>query len=425
MTLPLKVKIYIALIILLSVVTMGLMVFVNNGHPINLQLILFWSALAVITESLVLRLPSGMGLSVSHAIVLAALIAQGPLAGTIVTGASFLFRTIRVPATNKLAHLFNTPVYKTLFNAAQGIMAIGIAGVAYTVLGGKPGEFNIYLTLLVTILYTILNSLIMSIFFALLKKQSFFYVWLSNMKGILINVVLVGSMGIIIFLAYASYGIAAVLLFLGPLLLARFTFKQYTDLRETYLDTIKAFNKLTEAKDTYTGEHASRVETYAVELARYINLPENRIENIRMAALLHDIGKIGISDLVLKKTSALTDSEYEQIKQHPTIGADIIQNVHFLKDVSAIIRHHHERFDGKGYPDHLVGEKISTESAILALADVYDAITSNRSYRTPLTLEDAIHEITKNSGTQFNPKLTEKFADLIRKKSEVFDRSAS
>ncbi len=218
---------------------------------------------------------------------------------------------------------------------------------------------------------------------------------------------------------------SAVLLFLGPLLLARFTFKQYTDLRETYLDTIKAFNKLTEAKDTYTGEHASRVETYAVELARYINLPENRIENIRMAALLHDIGKIGISDLVLKKTSALTDSEYEQIKQHPTIGADIIHNVHFLKDVSTIIRHHHERYDGRGYPDHLVGEKISTESAILSLADVYDAITSNRSYRTPLMLEDAIYEITKNSGTQFNPKLTEKFAELILRKREVFDRSVS
>jgi putative nucleotidyltransferase with HDIG domain len=207
------------------------------------------------------------------------------------------------------------------------------------------------------------------------------------------------------------------------LLLARYSFKQYTNLRETYLDTIKAFNKLTEAKDTYTGHHASRVESYAVALARYINLPENKIENVRMAALLHDIGKIGISDLVLKKTSALTEEEYEQIKQHPTIGADIIQSVHFLKDVSAIIRHHHERYDGKGYPDHLVGDAITNESAILALADVYDAITSTRSYRNPVTLEEAINEISKNAGTQFNPKLAEKFAELLKKSKGEFGQN--
>ena len=231
----------------------------------------------------------------------------------------------------------------------------------------------------------------------------------------LLNVVLIGSLGIIIFLAYDSYGIGAVLLFLGPLLLARYSFKQYTNLRETYLDTIKAFNKLTEAKDTYTGHHASRVESYAVALARYINLPENKIENVRMAALLHDIGKIGISDLVLKKTSALTEEEYEQIKQHPTIGADIIQSVHFLKDVSAIIRHHHERYDGKGYPDHLVGDAISNESSILALADVYDAITSTRSYRNPVTLDEAINEITKNAGTQFNPKACREICRIAEK----------
>lgn len=425
MTLPFKVKLYIGLIIVLSVVMMFFVIIMNGNKSIDLWALLFWAALAVMTESLVLRLPSGMGLSVSLAIVLAALIAQGPLVGTIVTGSGFLFRITKISNTNKVAHLFNTPIYKTLFNVAQSVLAIGASGIVYSSLGGVPGEFHTFLTLIVVILYTTLNSLIMSIFFALLKKQSFFYVWISNMKGILINVVLVGSMGIILFLAYDSYGIGAVLLFLGPLLLARFSFKQYTDLRETYLETIKAFNKLTEAKDTYTGEHASRVETYAVELARYIRLPENKVENIRMAALLHDIGKIGISDLVLKKTSSLTNDEYEQIKQHPTIGADIIQNVHFLKEVSTIIRHHHERYDGKGYPDRISGEDISTESAILALADVYDAITSNRSYREPLNYEQAIHEISKNSGTQFNPKLTESFVGLIRERKEVFDRDVS
>jgi putative nucleotidyltransferase with HDIG domain len=212
------------------------------------------------------------------------------------------------------------------------------------------------------------------------------------------------------------------LIFLGPLLLARFSFKQYTDLRETYVETIKAFNKMTEAKDSYTGEHSSRVETYAVELAMHIGLSDKKVNDIRMASILHDIGKVGINDSVLKKPSSLTTEEYEMIKLHPNIGADIIKNVSFLKEVSIIIRHHHERYDGKGYPNHLKGSEIRTESAILALADVYDAITSNRAYRDPLNFEEAKKEIERNAGTQFDPKLTIEFLNLIDLKSEVFNR---
>lgn len=425
MKLPIKVKIYIGFIYILAILTFYYVTVVNHGQPLDVLALLFWAALAVMTESLALRLPSGMGLSVSLAIVLAALLAKGPLLGTIVTGCGFMFRIVKVPRKNAFSHIFNTPFYKTLFNAAQSVLAIGLSGISYSLLGGKPGTFNIWITLVVVFIYTILNSAIMSFFFALLRKQSFLYVWISNMKGILVNVILVGIMGIIIFLAYTSYGIAAVLLFLGPLLLARFSFSQYTDLRETYVETIKAFNKLTEAKDTYTGEHASRVETYAVELAVYLHLSEHKIENIRMAAILHDIGKIGISDMVLKKPARLTNEEYEQIKMHPVIGADILQSVHFLREVSTIIRHHHERYDGKGYPDHQKGNEICIESAILSLADVYDAITSTRSYRDPFSYTEAKAEIARNSGTQFNPKLTASFIELLEKKEEVFNRDAS
>ncbi|MHB1485624.1 MAG: HD-GYP domain-containing protein [Saccharofermentanales bacterium] len=422
MTLPLKVKYYIGLIIGLAVVIMTLVIMNNDGKGIDIFTLVFWIILAVMTESLVLRLPSGMGLSVSLAIVLAALIAQGPLVGTIVTGAGFLFRIIKIPGDKKYAHLFNTPLYKTLFNVSQSVLAIGMAGLIYSETGGIPGQFQIWHTLLVVVTYTILNSVIMSVFFALLKNQTFANIWISSMRGIWINVFLVGSMGIILFLAFESYGVGAVLLFLGPLLLARFSFAQYTNLRETYVETIKAFNRLTEAKDTYTGEHSTRVETYAVELARYIKLPDNKVETVRMAAILHDIGKVGISDKVLNKPSKLTDEEYDQIKKHSEIGADIIQNVHFLKDVSIIIRHHHERFDGKGYPDHQKGDEICTESIILSLADVYDAITSKRSYRDAFPFQTAVDEIDRCLGTQFDPKIGKAFVELMKKKEEVFNR---
>ena len=177
MTLPLKVKIYILIIILLASCTMGLVTLTNQGVPIDWWMLLFWSVLAALTESLVLRLPSGMGVSVSHAIVLSALIAQGPLVGTIVTGAAFMFRIVKIVGTNKVGHLFNTPPYKTFFNVAQGVLAIGIAGIAYFLLGGAPGRFDALLTIVVVLVYAILNSLIMSVFFSLLKKQSFLYIW--------------------------------------------------------------------------------------------------------------------------------------------------------------------------------------------------------------------------------------------------------
>jgi putative nucleotidyltransferase with HDIG domain len=424
MKLPPKVKIYIYLVIGFAVAALVLLFQQHQDQPILWRDLIFWAILAILTESLVLKLPSGMGLSVGLAVSLAALLSHGPFVATIVTGCSFLFRVISIGAKGKVAHLLNTSPYKTLFNTAQGILSIGVAGMVFTLLGGKAGQFNVFLAVQVVFLYTVLNSMIMSAFFSLLKGEPFFRTWFGNMRGLLFNLIFVGMMGVILFLAYNSYGIGAVLLFLGPLLLARFSFKQYTDLRETYVETIKAFNKFTEAKDVYTGEHSTRVEIYAVELAKSMGFNEQRVENVRMAAILHDIGKIGISDNIIKKQSGLDRAEYEQIKLHPGIGADILQNVHFLKDVSNIIRQHHEKFDGTGYPKGLKGEEICTESAILALADVYDAITSNRSYRKPLSYEEAQHEIAVNAGTQFNPQIARKFLELVKSKPEVFDRNA-
>lgn len=422
MKLPAKVKVYIFVVIGFAAAVLALLFYQHRGEAIPWFDLIFWSILAILTESLVLKLPSGMGLSVGLAVSLASLLAHGPLTATIVTGCSFLLRIVSTGNKGKIAHILNTSPYKTFFNTAQGILSIGISGMVYNLFGGVAGRFNVFLAVQVVVLYTILNSFIMTAFFSLLKGEMFWRTWLGNMKGLLFNLIFVGMLGVILFLAYDSYGIGAVLLFLGPLLLARFSFKQYTDLRETYVDTIKAFNKFTEAKDVYTGEHSSRVEMYSVELAKFIGLAETRVENVRMAAILHDIGKIGISDNIIKKDSRLDRTEYEQIKLHPSIGADILQNVHFLKDVSIIIRQHHERYDGAGYPRGLKGDEICIEACILALADVYDAITSNRSYRSPLRYEEAQREILANAGTQFHPILARQFVDLVKSKPEVFDR---
>lgn len=425
MKLPNKVKAYIAIILLLAVVAAVTVFMLCESDSIDLFALLFWGMLAILTESLVLKLPSGMGLSVSFSILLAAFLSNGPAFAVLVTTIGFLFRFVRDKDSKRVIHFFNTPLYKSFFNAAQSVLAISLSGMVFIFLGGDVSEpFNFLLAVEVVMVYTMVNSIVMSLFFSLLKKQPFSRIWLSNVKGIFLNVILVGILGVIIFLAFDSYGYGAVVLFLGPLLLARFSFKQYNDLRGTYLDTIKAFNELTEAKDSYTGQHSSRVETYAVKLAEHMKLPEKKINDIRMAAVLHDIGKIGIDDNIIRKPDSLTDEEYAMIKKHPEIGADIINKVHFLKDVSQIIRHHHERYDGRGYPGNISGDKISTEAAILAIADTYDAITSDRTYRDPLTFEQAKKEIADNAGTQFDPEIAKKFLEAVDLNEEVFNRDA-
>lgn len=424
MKLTLKVRIYIYFTILLSIAVMVIIYFQNPTQDISWIDLVFWSILAVLTESLVVRLPDGMGLSVGLAISLAALLANGPFVATIATGIGFLFRVIPSKSEKKIAHIFNTNPHKTFFNTAQGILSIGIAGIFYSLLGGETGNFNILLIFQVVLFYTLLNSSIMALFFSLLQNRKFTNTWLESLKGIIVSIVLVGFMGVILFLAYKAYGIGAVMLFLAPLLLARFSFQQYSDLRETYIETIRAFSSLTEAKDPYTGEHAARVETYAVELAKYIGFSSQRVHKVRLAAILHDIGKIGISDNILRKPKKLTDEEFDLIRAHPEIGAEVIKDVKFLKEISRIIRQHHERYDGKGYNEKLKGDEICDEAYIIALADTYDAITSNRSYRQPLSFEEAQEEIKRNIGTQFSPDLGGKFLELIKLKPEVFNRDA-
>ncbi|NLC02993.1 MAG: HD-GYP domain-containing protein [Tissierellia bacterium] len=355
---------------------------------------------------------NSVGVSVGYATNLAAIIVGGPLLGTTVSFLGFLLRVPKIQDRGYV-HLFNTPVYKTIFNVSQNIIVTSSMGLLYIGTGGKIGELYLLQTILILIIGAILNTIIISKLMSILSEQAFIKVWVSNIRGTFASALAVGSMGIIISLAFIGYGYWAVILFFGPLLLARYSFKLYIDMRNLYISTIQALNKSMEAKDPYTSGHASRVEEYAVGLAEFHGLPFNTIEDIKTAAILHDIGKIGIDDSILNKASRLTQDEYAEIMKHPSIGAEIISNVDFLKKVTRMVKHHHERYDGGGYPDGLVGEEIPVEACILAIADAYDAMTSDRPYRDALTKEAALREIEKHAGTQFHPVLAEKFIELM------------
>ncbi|MFH1369073.1 MAG: HD domain-containing phosphohydrolase [Elusimicrobiota bacterium] len=189
----------------------------------------------------------------------------------------------------------------------------------------------------------------------------------------------------------------------------------YDELKKNLLGTIEALSTAIEAKDDYTRGHSERVVKIAVEIAKEMSVSRDEIDILRYAGMLHDIGKIAIDDSILHKPSSLTRDEQRKIKDHPEIGENIIAPIKFLEDARQIIRNHHERWDGEGYPDRLVTEKIPVLSRILAVADAFDAMTSVRSYRPARCSGEAVEEIMKCAGSQFDPLVIEAFMTAHRK----------
>jgi putative nucleotidyltransferase with HDIG domain len=187
----------------------------------------------------------------------------------------------------------------------------------------------------------------------------------------------------------------------------------YEEQQKVYMNTIHALVSAIEASDSYTRGHSERVTRYSLELARKLNLPHDRMQIIERAAILHDIGKIGIDLNLLHKTDELTPADVFDLQQHPLIGINILQPIEFLHDVRVCIGQHHERYDGKGYPYKLPAERLLMESRILAIADAFDAMTSDRPYRRALPAREAMQELIDNSGTQFDPELVAHFIELL------------
>ncbi len=185
------------------------------------------------------------------------------------------------------------------------------------------------------------------------------------------------------------------------------------ELEKSYFMTMKALAAAVEEKDRYTRGHSERVRTYANQLAKRLGMSNETISTIDHACVLHDIGKIGIPDFIIHKDRDLTEEEYRQIKEHPAKGERIIRVIPFLEPAQPIIRHHHERFDGTGYPDGIKGKEIEPGARIVAIADAYDAMTTERPYRGPLSRDHAIAVLEEQKGKQFDPELVDIFVRYL------------
>jgi len=200
---------------------------------------------------------------------------------------------------------------------------------------------------------------------------------------------------------------------------------KHHELRTAYVQTVGALAEAVDAKDAYTRGHSERVGVYASKIAREMGFTKEFIERVYIAGLLHDVGKIGIRDAVITKPDKLSREEYEEIMEHPSIGAKILEPVDFLADIAPCVRHHHEWYDGssRGYPDQLRGDGIPLPSRIILVADTVEAMTSDRPYRNALPIERVISELNKYSGSQFDPTCVEAFLRLLDREGECFIRS--
>ena len=419
-SLPNKFKLFFTFVTISALIVLGWNIYYTDWDITLLVQLLIFAFLGISSESLPVALPKGGYVTVSYAIFLSSLIlfplgvtlTAMALAGLIIVGKAGL----------------EQPLFKRVFNASQYVLSLTLAHGVMNFINPTSFQFDwksLMLYLIVASAFLVINITIVSIALGMMFNKSPWTIWISNIRWSVPNFMALVPLGFLLALIYHNYGPLGLSLLFIPLLVSRHAFQLYIDMKENYLNTVEALVQALEAKDTYTSGHSARVGKLAVIMAEEIKMSEDRIESLKYAAVLHDVGKIGVSETILNKEGKLLDSEWEAIRSHPVIGQTIIKSIKFLFDIGEVVRHHHERYDGKGYPDGIKGIEIPLESRIIAVADTYDAITSDRSYRKGSTHDEAITELKRVSGSQLDPELVEIFCKVVTTELTVRTVSAN
>lgn len=384
---------------------------INFGH-------IFFIIIAILTESLAIS-TENMYISAGYAITFAASLLFGPLPAAIIVSLGTALKVTK--EDNEYSHIFNTPLYKVFFNMSNFTISIIVSCRMFEISGGIYNMLDIYNILpilMFTISFLLINSFIMSFLMYFLTQRNFITIYMEIIKMGLLNIAAMTPFGILLVLSF-KYDVIAVILIMLPILFARYTFLLSLEVKSKYVQTVQALMHAIEARDKYTEGHSRRVAEIVEMVARELKYREGRIEQLKIASLLHDVGKIGIDNHILNKPSKLTDAEYAKIKEHPEIGYNILKDIKELKDISFIVRHHHERYDGKGYPLGKRPEELNLDVYIVQLADSVDAMATNRPYRSAMDHDYIIDEVLKNRGTQFHPVVVDAYLSAMKKQKKI------
>lgn len=373
----------------------------------------FFLLLVFFAEAVPIPLPKASGtVSVGAPVIHSIFILYGPAAAAW----SAAFGTLRpIDLTGKV------PIRSVLFNRAMLAIAAWVGGQVYVNLGGEIGHFTMRHStvpfVLAALTYTLVNAALAVGFFVIRREGSARGLWRMNMRWALPNLFALMPLSVLIAVVYQAGGPAGVAMFFVPLLMARQAYQRYIDMRTIYLQTMLALSTALDAKDSYTRGHSERVARYAVAIGRELGVGDEDLELLEYVGILHDIGKIGIRDDVLKKPGLFTSDEYDEMKRHPELGADIIGGIKLLGRGSDWVRYHHERYDGTGFPSRLKGDEIPLGARIISVADAYDAMTSERPYKPAFDQTRAVAELQACAGTQFDPAVVRAFIRTLTRTS--------
>lgn len=367
-----------------------------------------WTLFSTITELNPVVMPSSDQLTVSFAVHISALILFGAPAAILISTVS----NIIVDAIGKRG------IRKMVFNVSQYAITIYASWLSLFFLthGSKVINYKEHWPAMIVscALYIIFNTILVSTVISLNEGRRPLR-WLT--RGIKLDIMhftLLAPVSLLIVILYTVEPLAIIILVL-PLVLAHFSFENYITLWTETRTTIEVLADIVDKKDPYTSKHSYMVADYCREIAEKLLLRPEDVETLVSAAKVHDLGKISVPDSILLKQGSLTDGEREVMINHSSIGYNILNKLRFYKVGARLVLYHHERFDGNGYPAGLKGESIPLGARILAVADCYHAMTSDRPYRKAMSSEQAISELTRCAGTQFDPKVVEVFIKILRR----------
>jgi putative nucleotidyltransferase with HDIG domain len=415
---PKSLKLYIIGVVTASAIALAVTTFVfppsdqialvplgHEGAPSTLQVLMgigFWTLLTLVSSALPVQMPRGTQQAVAIAPVLASVFLGGPAVGGWVAAIGTTeYRELRG----------RIPWYGSLANHAGVVLPTITAGVAYEAIRGLSTSIEVQFVaaMAASLILYVFNQFLAAVLISLRTSESVRTVFVGDSRDTATTNLALAPLAWLMSGVYQTTWWAT-LLFALPLYTTRLGYQKFMEMRLMFTQTIGALAAAVDARDPFTAKHSQNVKSISVEIGRAMRLGDADLEALEWGGLLHDVGKIGVRDDVLLKSERLNRDERMKMNSHPVIGAEIIAQVQKLAPELPIIRHHHEWYNGSGYPDRLMGDEIPLLARILHVADAFEAMTAARPYRmTPLTAEQALGELRKFAGIQFDPVVVDAF----------------
>ena len=309
--------------------------------------------------------------------------------------------------------------FKKLFNIAEMTITWAVTAWVYSGLGDSKVDYfgsleNVLAIVLAAVTAFVMNTALVCLVISLAAHLPFLYVFGQNTKVMIWYEASLFSLGLFLAVLW-RYSPASIVLAALPLFVVRDSYKVANHLRNQTQDALQALNQVVDERDHHTHNHSERVSNYARTMAKALDLSQDEIEVIASAGLLHDLGKVGMADEILFNPKLLDPNERKSAEQHAEIGGMLLSKFPLFDKGAVLVRHHHERYDGTGYPDHLKGEDIPLGARIISVADAYQAMTEDRPYRRALTQDEAIARLVEGSGTQFDSRVVQAFVGVLQK----------